>query len=81
MLLAAMLAMVLVAAAPALAQDATAGDDGTATGGDVTTTTDTQYQIVDCGDVIAFINAVQYGGDAVASGDEAVAEASNEFGL
>ncbi len=43
MLLAAMLAMVLVAAAPALAQDATAGDDGTATGGDVTNT-ETQYQ-------------------------------------
>ncbi|MGB3681045.1 MAG: hypothetical protein WA990_01025 [Rubrobacteraceae bacterium] len=63
MLLAAMLAMVLVAAAPALAQDATAGDDGTATGGDVTTT-DTQYQnqtaaiVQDCR---TYVNNAQYG--------------------
>ena len=72
MLLAAMLAMVLVAAAPALAQDATAGDDGTATGGDVSNT-ETQYQnqvaalVQDCS-----VTVSQYGGDATAGDDSTI---------
>ncbi len=67
MLLAAMLAMVLAAAAPALAQVTVDGDDNTAA------------QYVDCTQVLAAAN-VQYG-DANASGDEAVAEIASEQGI
>lgn len=70
MLLAAMLAMVLAAAAPALAQDATAVDDSVAQGGDV--------QYVDCSQVAAAVQG-QYG-DAVAD-DEAVAAVASEQGI
>lgn len=70
MLLAAMLAMVLAAAVPAFAQDATAVDDSVAQGGDV--------QYVDCSQVAAALQG-QYG-DAVAD-DEAVAEVASEQGI
>ncbi|QIN85006.1 LPXTG cell wall anchor domain-containing protein [Rubrobacter tropicus] len=76
MLLAAMLAMVLAAAAPALAQDAVAVDEGTATGGDV--------QYVDCSQVQELtVNQGQYG-DAVAAADDesaAVAGIAQELGI
>ena len=72
MLLAAMLAMVLAAAVPAFAQDATVGDDGVATGGDV--------QYVDCSQVQAAIGA-QYGDAGAAADDESVAAAANELGI
>ena len=68
MLMAAMLAMVLVAAAPALAQDATAGD------------INTEIQYADC-DVIQAAAAEQYGGDALALGDAAAASVANELGV
>ena len=70
MLLLSMVAMVMVAAVPALAQDAGVSGDGTANGGDVTTT-DTQYQnqasaiVQDCS---VTVNQGQYGD---ASGDGA----------
>jgi LPXTG-motif cell wall-anchored protein len=70
MLLAAMLAMVLAAAAPALAQDAVAVDDSVAQGGDV--------QYVDCSQVQAAVQG-QYG-DAVAD-DEAVAAVASDQGI
>ena len=70
MLLAAMLAMVLAAAVPAFAQDATAVDDSVAQGGDV--------QYVDCSQVAAALQG-QYG-DAVAD-DEAVATVASEQGI
>jgi LPXTG-motif cell wall-anchored protein len=70
MLLAAMLAMVLAAAVPAFAQDATAVDDSVAQGGDV--------QYVDCSQVAAALQG-QYG-DAVAD-DEAVAAVASEQGI
>jgi LPXTG-motif cell wall-anchored protein len=75
-----MLAMVLVAAAPALAQDADASDEGSATGGDVTTETQYLTQVVDCEVVIGDVSLGQYG-DANALGDEAVAEIANEQGV
>ncbi len=80
MLLMAMLAMVLVAAAPAMAQDATA-TDGDATGGDVTTT-ETQYQnqFLACDVLVGPISQYQ-NGDAIASGDDAVAAIANEQGV
>ncbi len=80
MLLMAMLAMVLVAAAPAMAQDATA-TDGDATGGDVTTT-ETQYQnqLLSCAVFTGPISQYQ-NGDAIASGDDAVAAIANEQGV
>ena len=70
MLLAAMLAMVLAAAVPAFAQDATATDDSVAQGGDV--------QYVDCSQVQAALQG-QYG-DAVAD-DEALAAVASEQGI
>lgn len=70
MLLAAMLAMVLVAAAPAMAQDAVAGD--------VDNSVSVQY--ADC-DTIQAAAAEQYGGDAVALGDAAAASVANELGV
>ena len=76
MLLAAMLAMVLAAAAPALAQDATVGDDGVATGGDV--------QYVDCSQVQAALAAQgQYGDAGAAADDESAASAdiAQELGI
>ncbi len=74
MLMAAMLAMVLVAAAPALAQDAVAGDV------DNSTDTTTTYINVDCSQV-QDAAAAQYGGDAVALGDAAAASVANELGI
>ena len=68
MLLAAMLAMVLAAAAPALAQVTVAGDDNTSA------------QYVDCSQVQAAAN-VQYGDQNAAANDEAVAAAASELGI
>jgi hypothetical protein len=67
MLLAAMLAMVLAAAAPALAQVTVAGDDNTAA------------QYVDCSQVQAALG-VQYGDDSAAV-DESIAGAADELGI
>src|SRR4028119_2367194 len=67
MLLAAMLAMVLAAAAPALAQVTVAGDDNTAA------------QYVDCSQVQAALG-VQYGDDSAAV-DDSVAGAADELGI
>src|SRR4028118_902851 len=67
MLLAAVLAVVLAAAAPALAQVTVAGDDNTAA------------QYVDCSQVQAALG-VQYGDDAAAV-DESIADASDELGI
>jgi hypothetical protein len=68
MLLAAMLAMVLAAAAPALAQVTVAGDDNNAA------------QYVDCSQVQAALGA-QYGDQNAAANDESVASAANELGI
>jgi hypothetical protein len=68
MLLAAMLAMVLAAAAPALAQVTVAGDDNNAA------------QYVDCSQVNAALGA-QYGDQNAAASDESVASAANELGI
>jgi hypothetical protein len=68
MLLAAMLAMVLAAAAPALAQVTVAGDDNNAA------------QYVDCDQVLAAAN-VQYGDANAAANDESIANAANELGI
>lgn len=68
MLLAAMLAMVLAAAAPALAQVTVAGDDNNAA------------QYVDCDQVQAAIGA-QYGDANAAANDESIAGAANELGI
>jgi 2-phospho-L-lactate guanylyltransferase (CobY/MobA/RfbA family) len=68
MLLAAMLAMVLAAAAPALAQVTVAGDDNTAA------------QYVDCSQVQLAVGA-QFGDQNAAASDESVATASNELGI
>ena len=76
MLLAAMLAMVLVVAAPALAQDATAGDIDES----VNDSFNTEVQYADC-DVVQAAVANQYGGDATASGDAAAASVANELGI
>ncbi len=77
MLLAAMLAMVLAAAAPAFAQadggDAVADDESTAIGGN------TNVQYVDCSQVQAALQG-QYG-DANAIGEEAVATVASEQGI
>ena len=67
MLLAAMLAMVLAAAAPALAQVTVAGDDNTAA------------QYVDCSQVQAALG-VQYGDDSAAV-DDSIAGAADELGI
>ena len=69
MLLAAMLAMVLAAAAPALAQ-ATAGDDSDAA----------NVQYVDCSQVQLAVGA-QYGDANAAADDESIAAAANELGI
>ena len=66
MLLAAMLAMVLVVAAPALAQDATAGD------------INTEIQFVDS-DLIQAVAVEQFGGGAFASGDSSAAAVDNNL--
>ena len=74
MLLAAMLAMVLVAAAPALAQAVIEGDEAV---------DNSQTQYVDCTQVQAAA-ADQYSGDANAAGDDesiAVADIANELGI
>lgn len=68
MLLAAMLAMVLAAAAPALAQVTVAGDDNTSA------------QYVDCSQVQAAVGA-QYGDANAAANDESIAAAANELGI
>ena len=68
MLLAAMLAMVLAAAAPALAQVTVAGDDNTSA------------QYVDCSQVQIAVGA-QYGDQNAAASDESVATAANELGI
>ena len=68
MLLAAMLAMVLAAAAPALAQVTVAGDDNTSA------------QYVDCSQVQAAVGA-QYGDQNAAANDESIAAAANELGI
>ena len=68
MLLAAMLAMVLAAAAPALAQVTVAGDDNTSA------------QYVDCSQVQLAVGA-QYGDQNAAASDESVATAANELGI
>ena len=68
MLLAAMLAMVLAAAAPALAQVTVAGDDNTSA------------QYVDCSQVQAALG-VQYGDQNAAANDDSVAAAANELGI
>ncbi len=68
MLLAAMLAMVLAAAAPALAQVTVAGDDNNAA------------QYVDCSQVQLAVGA-QYGDQNAAASDESVATAANELGI
>ncbi len=68
MLLAAMLAMVLAAAAPALAQVTVAGDDNNSA------------QYIDCSQVQAALG-VQYGDQNAAANDESVATAANELGI
>ena len=68
MLLAAMLAMVLAAAAPALAQVTVAGDDNNAA------------QYVDCSQVQLAVGA-QYGDQNAAASDESIATAANELGI
>jgi len=68
MLLAAMLAMVLAAAAPALAQVTVAGDDNTSA------------QYVDCSQVQIAVGA-QYGDQNAAASDESIATAANELGI
>src|ERR687894_439855 len=68
MLLAAMLAMVLAAAAPALAQVTVAGDDNNAA------------QYVDCSQVQLAVGA-QYGDQNAAASDDSVAAAANELGI
>jgi hypothetical protein len=68
MLLAAMLAMVLAAAAPALAQVTVAGDDNTSA------------QYVDCSQVQAALG-VQYGDQNAAANDESIATAANELDI
>ena len=68
MLLAAMLAMVLAAAAPALAQVTVAGDDNNAA------------QYVDCSQVQLAVGA-QYGDANAAASDESIAGAANELGI
>ena len=65
MLLAAMLAMVLAAAAPALAQDAVADDESVAQGGDV--------QYVDCSQVQTAVQG-QYGDATATADDESIAD-------
>ena len=72
MLLAAMLAMVLAAAAPAFAQDATADDGAIAEGGDV--------QYVDCSQVQQAIQG-QYGDAQATADDGSVAVAANTLGI
>ena len=66
MVLAAMLAMMMLAAAPAYAQDATAGDDGIAIGGDSTDST-----VVDASQTTAVAVSQTQAGDstATATGD------------
>ncbi len=71
-LLAAMLAMVLAAAAPAFAQDATADDGSIAEGGDV--------QYVDCSQVQQAIQG-QYGDATATADDGSVAAAANTLGI
>src|SRR5918998_983685 len=68
MLLAAMLAMVLAAAAPALAQVTVAGDENNAA------------QYVDCPQVQLAVGA-QYGDQNAAASDESIATAANELGI
>ena len=72
MLLAAMLAMVLAAAAPAFAQDAVADDGSIAEGGDV--------QYVDCSQVQTAIQG-QYGDATATADDESIAAAANTLGI
>ena len=68
MLLAAMLAMVLAAAAPALAQVTVAGDDNTSA------------QYVDCSQVQAAVQA-QYGDANAAANDDSIAAAAIDQGI
>ena len=67
-LLAAMLAMLMAAAAPALAQVTVAGDDNNAA------------QYVDCSQVQLAVGA-QYGDQNAAASDESIATAANELGI
>ena len=74
MLLAAMLAMVLVATAPAFAQTATAGDIDES----VNDSFNLDVQFADS-DVTQTATATQFGGDATASGDASAASVDNSL--